>query len=132
MWQALWAWLAGVKDRVTVRFNRPRATLPIKLLEAEPGWWQFWEARTARERVRRFYLALLQRASQAGHARRPDQTPSEYAVALKPHVPGDESALDELTTAFVQARYSRRDFLPDEVGWLRRLWQKLQARLRPG
>jgi len=132
MWQALWAWLMGVKERVTVRFNRPRAAQPITLPEAEPGWWQFWEARSARERVRRFYLALLQRAWQAGHPRRPDQTPSEYAAALKPHVPGDESALDALTSAFVQARYSRRDFHPDEVGWLRQVWQKLQARLRRG
>ncbi len=131
LWQALWAWLAGVRERVAIRFSRSSPAQSVPVPGTEPGWWQFWQARTARERVRRLYLALLQRAAQAGHPRRAQQTPAEYAATLKPHVPGDEGALDALTGAFVAARYSRQDFEPDQVSLLRRLWRRLQARLRP-
>jgi hypothetical protein len=130
LWQALWAWLVGWKDRAVIRFSRPAAEQAIKLPAAVPGWWQRWRARTARERVRRLYLALLSRAAQAGHPRRPDQTPLEYVTTLKPHVAGEENALDMLTSAFVEARYGRRDFQPQEVGLLRRIWQRLQTVLR--
>ena len=130
LWQALWAWLLGWKNRVTLRFGRASRPPAGETLEAGPSWWQRWRARTARDRVRRLYLALLQRAAQAGHPRRPDQTPFEYEAALKPRVAGEENALDTLTSAFVQARYSRREFQSEEVSLLRRIWQRLQAALR--
>jgi hypothetical protein len=130
LWHALWAWLRGWRNRVSLRFARaPQPTIPPPQ-EIGLGWWERWRARTARERVRRLYLALLQRAAQAGHPRRPDQTPFEYESALKSRVTGEENALDALTSAFVQARYSRRDFQPEEVSLLRRIWQRLQAKLR--
>ena len=128
--QALWAWLLGIKDRVAIRLNRPTAGPIVELPRQEPGWWQFWLARSARERVRRFYLALLQRAAQAGHPRRPNQTPFEYATALRPHVTGEEDSLEALTGAFVEARYGRREFEPEEVNVLRRVWQRLQSVLK--
>lgn len=43
---------------------------------------------------------------------------------------GEENALDTLTSAFVEARYSRREFQRQEVNWLQQLWQRLQALLR--
>ncbi len=130
LWQALWAWLIGWKKRVAIRWGwsaaEPEGEPPV----VGSTWWQRWQARTARERVRRLYLALLQRAAQVGHPRRPDQTPFEYATKLKPHVTGEENALDTLTSAFVEARYSRREFRQEEVSLLQRMWRRLQALLR--
>ena len=130
LWQAVWAWLLGWKNRVTLRFSRATQPPASEPPQAGPSWWQRWRAHSARERVRRLYLALLQRAAQAGHPRRPDQTPFEYEAALRPRVAGEENALDTLTSAFVQARYSRREFPQEEVNLLRRIWQRLQTVLR--
>ena len=82
------------------------------------------------EQVRRFYLALLNRAGRAGYPRQPQQTPYEYAPKLSPHLADEAEALDQLTQAFIEARYSRRAFPPQEVSLLHRAWQRLQAALR--
>jgi hypothetical protein len=79
--------------------------------------------------VRRLYLALVERAGQAGHARHPAQTPIEFSSDLQRHVE-DSQALAELTEAFVLARYSRRTFPGNEVSRLHRLWQRLRSELR--
>jgi hypothetical protein len=49
---------------------------------------------------------------------------------LEPHVAEEREALRKLTDSFVEARYSRRAFEPEEVNLLRRIWQRLQAALR--
>ncbi len=129
-WRAFWAWLVGWGRRIEIRLRRP-AVVPISpAAEAQPSWWQRWRARTARERVRRLYLALVSRAAQAGHPRAAHQTPLEYAARLEPHVAEEREALRQLTDSFVEARYSRRAFEPEEVNLLRRIWQRLQAALR--
>jgi hypothetical protein len=109
--------------------RRRAAKKPVQVTTT-PSWWQRWQARTPQERVRRFYLALLDRAAQAGLARHPDQTPYEYASRLKPHLSEEEDALSTLTQAFVEARYSRRTFEPKEVSLIQRLWQRLREKLR--
>lgn len=129
-WRTFWAWLLGWRQRIEVRFRREAAGPARKAREAQPSWWQRWRARTARERVRRLYLALVSRAAQAGHPRALHQTPFEYGARLEPHLAGDRDALKKLTDAFVEARYSRRAFEPEEVNLLRRIWQRLQSALR--
>ena len=129
-WRALWAWLMGWRRRIEVRFRREAAEPVREASQAQPSWWQRWRARTARERVRRLYLALVSRAAQVGHPRAAHQTPFEYAAQLEPHLAEEEDALKKLTDAFVEARYSRRAFEPEEVNLLRRIWQRLQSALR--
>ena len=128
-WYGLLALLRSWRGRVHIRWGQRAEEKPVQVATA-PSWWQRWQARTPRERVRRFYLALLDRAAQAGLARRPDQTPYEYADRLKPHLSEEEDALSTLTQAFVEARYSRRAFEPKEVGLLLRAWQRLRSKLR--
>ena len=96
---------------------------------ATPGWWQRWRARTQRERVRRLYLVMLERAREVGPPRGSSQTPYEFAGRLAPHVTGEEEALTGLTEAFVEARYSQRDFQTHEVSLLHRLLNRLRRRL---
>ncbi len=128
-WHGLLVWLRGWRGRVQIRWGQRAEKKPVQV-QAAPSWWQRWQARTPQERVRRFYLALLDRAAQAGLARHPDQTPYEYAARLKSHLAEEEDALSTLTQAFVEARYSRRAFEPKEVSLLQRVWQRLRDKLR--
>jgi hypothetical protein len=80
--------------------------------------------------VRQLYLRLLQHAANAGHPRSLVQTPYEYAVRLRPHVSDEQEALVGLTRAFVEARYSKRDFQHQEMGSLRGLLSRLRSALR--
>jgi hypothetical protein len=129
-WRAFWAWLLGWRQRIEVRLRRVAVEPVSEARPAQGAWWQRWRARTTRERVRRLYLALVRRAALAGHPRAVHQTPFEYAAQLEPHLAEEEDALKKLTDAFVEARYSRRAFEPEEVNLLRRIWQRLQSALR--
>lgn len=129
-WFAFVIWLRGWVGVAQQVLQRAKPADSRSTTVGDVAWWSQWQARTARERVRRLYLALLQRAAQAGHARRRTQTPYEYSAALKSHLPNDVDALTKLTEAFVQARYSHRNFAPAEVSLLHRLWQRLQSALR--
>jgi hypothetical protein len=128
-WSALRAWLSD-EVRVVRRILKHGAspTMP-EYSPSNFGWWRPWQARTARERVRRLYLALVQRAAEAGYPRQRAQTPYEYSSELTSYVPGNEEALSQLTEAFVEARYGRRDFDSGEVGRLHRLWRSLRVAL---
>lgn len=64
-----------------------------------------------RGRVVRAYLNLLRGAERAGFARRPEETPAEFASALRePRAP-----LEAATEAFVRARYGPVDAGEDDV-----------------
>ncbi len=139
-WDKVWASLV---DLVRSMLRQLRGATRIALSEllpgrqrakqastrAERGWWKRWHGRTSQERVRRIYLMMIERASRAGLPRTPDSSPYEYADRLEPHVGGEQEALHELTQAFVEARYSRRDFQEEEVGLARRLLIRVQRAL---
>ncbi len=128
-WNALLAWLVGSTRRVQEIFKRAPAARSVEPPHMTLSWWRAWRARTSRERVRRLYLSLLERAARVGHARRPAQTPFEYSADLQRHLE-DAQGLTTLTEAFVEARYSRRDFTAAQVSRLHQLWRRLQERLR--
>lgn len=130
LWRALLARWKGLRTQVSALRRRPVQAGEPEGGEATPSWWRRWRARTQRERVRRLYLVMLERARQVGHPRSPSQSPYEYAVRLAPNVTGEEEALTGLTQAFVEARYSQRDFESEEIHFLRRLWNRLRRRLR--
>jgi hypothetical protein len=132
LWRALLGRWRGLQARVQRLARRPGRAVEGETTAATLGWWGRWRARTAQERVRRLYLLLLERARVAGHGRSPSQTPYEYQKRLSPYVTGDEEALEGITQAFVQARYTPRQFQGDEVELLHRLWERLRRRLRRG
>ncbi|MGE5263114.1 MAG: DUF4129 domain-containing protein, partial [Acidobacteriota bacterium] len=128
-WVAFRTWLSMGVDNVQRILSRNAAQATPKTLTANLAYWRRWQARTARERVRRLYLLLVQRAAEAGHPRRLTQTPYEYSSELKSYIGENEDALSQLTEAFVEARYGRRDFDAGEVSRLHRLWQALRSAL---
>ncbi|MHB8625222.1 MAG: DUF4129 domain-containing protein [Aggregatilineales bacterium] len=85
---------------------------------------------SARERILYFYLSTVRRAEERGIPRTPIQTPYEYSETLKPALPDDKEALDNLTDAFVEARYSRHPIAPDHARQVQSNWKRLQQALR--
>jgi hypothetical protein len=129
LWRTLLERWFGVRQKV--RTLRPGKERGGKEPAPAPATrWARWQVHTMRERVRRLYLLMLERARQAGAARAPHETPCEYAERLAPRVSGEENALRGLTQAFVEARYSQRDFELQDMRLLQRLFNRLRRRLR--
>jgi hypothetical protein len=85
-----------------------------------------------REQVQFYYQALLRRSDEHGLARRPAQTPHEYARDLRSHLPEVEPDVTTITDEFIEARYSRHDITPEHVGLVRRCWASIKRALRRG
>ena len=85
---------------------------------------------TPREQIRAYYLAAVRRAGQSGVPRADNATPLEYVRELKEHWPEAEAELDELTEAFVEARYSPRPIDHPMVARVKAEWKRLRERLR--
>jgi len=83
-----------------------------------------------RERVRALYLSTLNRAAGQGIGRKRAQTPYEYEVTLERSIPTAEDDIDQLTEAFVEARYSRHPISDDEATAVRQAWLRLRSALR--
>jgi predicted ATPase len=83
-----------------------------------------------REQVRRYYLAALKEAGEEGFVRPPHETPLEYAEDLAAELPESEGDARELTEAFIDARYSRREIGSGEVAGAESAWRRLVRGLR--
>ena len=81
--------------------------------------------RDPREKVRYFYLRMMRRAAESGLTRPAPQTPAEFSHHLDPRWPDAEDDVDELTAAFLAARYDRREITDTDA----RSAQTLLARL---
>ena len=86
-----------------------------------------------RDQIRYYYLALVHRAGERGIRRGAGQTPLEYARELKETWPESEGEIDDITTAFVTARYSSRPLEKSDALTSKQQWRLLRRRLRkPG
>jgi hypothetical protein len=113
--------------------------------------WAFLNVRrlTSRSKVRFYYHAMLRRAGEMGRSRNPTQTPWEFAKSMEEQIRGETkttsdvrgeatspeefdsdgragNALRQLTSAFVQARYSPQDVTDDQVASARGAWDLLR------
>lgn len=127
LWQGLWAWRDEVQDRVVRRLTRSHK--PAELPTRPPRF--FFPGRLPpRELVRYFYLSMARRAAEAGRPRRPGETPHEYQAELDGQFPELEPDLAGLTSAFVQARYSRQPVEEQDAAAAKPLWQRVKAILQ--
>ena len=94
-----------------------------------PGWVSL-RTLNPRQRVTFFYLAMVRRGAEQGLQRQPSQTPSEYAVRLEQALPAAREDIDSITTAFVTARYSRRDVNAKEAHFIKRIWERIRRALQ--
>ncbi|MDE2968945.1 MAG: DUF4129 domain-containing protein [Chloroflexota bacterium] len=82
--------------------------------------------------IREIYQGLLWEGRAAGHARRDAETPFEYGTRIHPLDTTEEAALDDITQAYVEARYGAADPAPDRLRWLNRQWLRLRAAMTRG
>lgn len=106
-----------------------------------------WRRLDPTQQVRYFYLTTLEQAKERGIGRTTGETPSQYAPRLAAHLSVTEinaaettenseiqraekqQAVQKLTEAFIQARYSRRALATTESTLLSRIWEKLKVYL---
>ena len=111
-------WWMGLRHSVETGLPRVVARLRrARLLGLAPGRTRSAD-QSLRERIFDHYLDTLQVAQGEGVPRRDSQTPYEYEQVLEPRVGDAAPAWDDLTSVFVEARYSRH---PLEEGTVRRI-----------
>ncbi len=135
-------WLREVRRRLGRRANSIRRDLmrrpAASISEVSPSpaakaksWFPGIKPSSPRDQIRFYYLALVQRASDQGVRRRTSETPLEFSRELKEAWPESNDALDEMTDAFLEARYSPQPIEKDKVLAIREQWARLKGKLRP-
>ena len=74
----------------------------------------------------------LERAEKQGVKRPPDQTPLEYQDSLLDNWPEAADEIGELTTMFLQARYSRQPITEQATNQTETTFKRLRSVLRRG
>jgi hypothetical protein len=131
-WHKVRAWFGGLNQRFENLLEaRRRAHRPVSTRSAPPPrQWVNLRKLSPRQQVQFYYLAMLRRGREHGHARRPAQTPYEYARKLESEIPEIDRDVAGLTAEFIEARYSRHDIPPQQVGVVRRYWERIKRALK--
>jgi hypothetical protein len=82
-----------------------------------------------RDQLRYFYLSTIRRAADKGVKREPAGTPSEYVKDLKQSWPEVEEGLDNLTKAFLKARYSDKEISAEDIPPVKGTWKDVRREL---
>ncbi len=132
---AVQLWL-GISQRAVELGRTVRDQLQIKWGEEEGGEekrpFHFIRinALSPREQIRYFYLSIVRRAKEKGVPRDKNETPLEYSQALKDEFPETEGDVEELTEAFLKARYSPQIVNKEEINPIKKRWKHMRSTLR--
>lgn len=105
-----------------------------------------WRRLDPTQQVRYFYLTTLEQAKEHGIGRASGETPSHYAPRLAAHIAtagkaaeegaedsermnNDQQAVQKLTDAFMQARYSKQPLQKPDSTAIARIWENLKVYL---
>ncbi len=131
LWDVVWGLLRRYADTITDRLPRSLAPrLPGPLAPASPLRFRRTEKPSPRQQVIQYYLSMLRRAGRRGVARQPSQTPGEFDDVLTPRLQEAQADMRNLTDAFVEARYSRREVVPETSARALDNWRRVRAALR--
>jgi hypothetical protein len=142
LWQQLGVWVHTTWDVIRGRARQTQHSLLLRFKSAphseeasrqsRGGRWRLirLSALSPRDQIRYFYLSVVRRAGDQGIQRRSSETPLEYVQDLKKKWPEAEGDLDELTGAFVKARYSPRPIEREEINPIKTRWKRIRSRLR--
>lgn len=125
--------LTGLRSAVSTMVENGAQRLVNLVRRSRPGdSWNYLSLRnlTPQQRIRFYYLALIRRSAEIGVARQASQTPYEYAQTLSREVGEESQELNELTEAFIEARYSEHAISPNQVGRVRQAWEHLRQVLK--
>ena len=135
----LLAWLRGLWQ--SLRSGTRRAAILIRkgiaqrlaLRKPREGRraWRYISLRrlSPRDRVRYYYLSILRRTSRQGFGRPPPTTPLEYEQTLANQVPGAADEVAQLSSAFIEARYSEHLISSEYAGGMRGVWRSVKKAL---
>jgi len=79
-----------------------------------------------RERIRYFYLSTLHRSEKQNLGRPPSATPQEYQSILSKEIPEMAEEFDELTQAFIEARYSEHAITEERASNVKKAWRHIK------
>lgn len=129
-WRARWAKAQTALSAAVTQLGK-RLHLPRR---GEPSAPQLSAVRVSalspRARVRYFYLRMVSRAAERGLARRPHQTPREFASLLESQLPDAEMDVEMLTEAFLAARYDTRPIPAPQAQATQTVWRRVMRALR--
>jgi hypothetical protein len=137
----LWQMLTSRWRQATAAYHvwqRDRVRMPGSAGEVGGGRgrrWFSWRKRKLEPdaQIRFYYLSLLKEAESKGIERQQAETPHSYAPRLASSLPTDTEtpvAVDELTGAFIQVRYTDKQFDASQLPLMERFWQHLRKNLR--
>jgi hypothetical protein len=141
IWPRFWDWLKNLWWIFSRRVENVRWQLPklfaVKEVESQPNdgqgsIWRFFRlgALAPREQIRYFYLSTVRRAGEKGVKREAAETPLEYVEDLKDGWPTVEEEVEELTDAFLKARYSDEPITPEDIPEIKESWMDVRRQLK--
>jgi hypothetical protein len=83
-----------------------------------------------RRQVYFFYLAMIRRGAEQGLARKPSQSPVEYAAQMEKALPAAVEDIESITEAFVEARYSRQEVDSKKANAVKATWGRIRRALQ--
>jgi hypothetical protein len=120
-------------SRRTARRMRERlaARLAAQRARIERQRWRYVNIHklSPRDRVRYFYLSVLYRSAQQGLPRPKGATPLEYERLLARALPDATEPVDDLTQAFLEARYSEHLLDEARVSTVQSVWRHVRRAL---
>lgn len=127
LWRGLGRGTRGIVRSVRESLARRAA----RRLAQQPRAWRYLSLTglSARDKVRYYYVSVLQRAAQQGLGRPPGTTPLEHAPALARAMPEAARDIGDLTQAFLVARYSEHPVGPQDVRGLAAVWKAVRRAL---
>lgn len=130
-WQQLRQGMAAQMQDIQGGLESLFTQKPEETTKKQPPW-RFMRINdlSPREKVHYFYLSTVKQADQKGVPRQKSETPLEFADDLKSNWPDAEEEIDELTDAFLHARYSRASIEEDDVTPIKKQWKRLKSNLR--
>ena len=79
-----------------------------------------------RDKVRYFYLSILYRGARQGFKRPDGTTPLEFERLLAKEMPELADDLEQLTNAFLEARYSEHEITSEHANLIQIIWRRLK------
>ena len=140
IWQRFWTWVQTLWQGIWQRVENFNWQLPSFSSTSEPDLgagenqrrWRFIRlgALDPREQIRYFYLSTVHRAGEKGVKRKAAETPLEYVADLKDSWPAVEEEVQELTDAFLKARYSDEPITQEDVPEVKESWKDVRRQLK--
>ncbi|MBN1401523.1 MAG: DUF4129 domain-containing protein [Anaerolineae bacterium] len=135
----IWEWLTrfwfGMR-RATRRAaddlrRRLAERLASRRMQAARARWRYLSLRklSPRDRIRYFYLSVLYRSAQQGLGRPPAATPLEYEDVLADELSDVADQVEDLTEAFIEARYSAHDLDSQDSSRVQQVWRQVRRAL---